>query len=148
MNLLQKQYALNILRNEGDTTKALNLSYTTIDKRTANKWLKTKEFKEYQKELQDSTSAAVGVDAVYVLNGYKRLYEDCLRGDSRYDSEGNFIDRKPDRTTAKGTLDSMARMLGLDAPKEVNISVDLSTWISQETIKPLGIIDVEAETKT
>lgn len=146
MNLLQKQFAHNLVKHNGSVAKAVKLSYITIPKSDAKKWMQTSDFQEYSRELTSTLEGIVGVDSVYVLEGYKKLYTDCLEGDARYDKDGNFLGMRPDRTNARGALDSMARMLGLDAPKEVNINVDLSTWLTQETIKPLipkDIIDVE-----
>lgn len=148
MTLRQKQYALNIVRFEGDEDKARALPHakTPITKKQSKQWLENPDFKEYRKELEGNVGAEVGVDAVYVLNGYKKLYEDSVKGDAKYDKDGNFLGNRPDRTNAGKALDSMSRMLGLDAPKEVNINVDLSTWLTQETIKPLTKTDyIEGE---
>ncbi len=150
MTLRQKQYALNIVRFEGDENKARSLPHAKapITKKQAEKWLQDPDFKDYRKDIENSVGAAVGVDAVFVLDGYKKLYLDSVKGDAKYDKDGNFIAMRPDRTNAGKALDSMSRILGLDAPKEVNINVDLSTWLTQETIKPLipkDVIDVETD---
>lgn len=148
MTLRQRQYALNIVRFEGDENKARSLPHikTPVTKKQAEKWLQDPDFMDYRKDIENSIGAEVGIDAVYVLDGYKKLYQDSVKGDAKYDKDGNFLGMKPDRTNAGKALDSMSRILGLDAPKEVNINVDLSTWLTQETIKPLRKTDyIEGE---
>ena len=125
----------------------LETSNDTITANTAasraRKYLSTTEVTDYIERLQGNVAEQAGLSLLWTLEKYKALYENAIKGDARYDKDGNILDTKPDRVAAKGALDSISRVCGYDAPKKIDISVDLSSWLIQQVPTQIEeIVDV------
>ena len=91
----------------------------------AKKLLKNTDVQEYIEELQADVAAQCGVDAVWVLRKYKNVYKSAMEG---YETANGT---RKDLSAAKGALDSIVNMLGMNAPTKVDVTIDLSTWLTE-----------------
>lgn len=147
MNLKKELFAIQYLRQDCDVKLASEAA--GITKATANKWLKETGVKDYLERLRDDIEKVVGISKAKVVKMQLDIHKDAMEGDPILDKDGEEIGRKKDRSNARQSLDSVARLMGYDAPKKIDVDVDLSVWLTQQdssfTREEPEAIDVKPE---
>lgn len=126
MNLKHELFVVHYVKSGGDieqASKELNTKPTT-----AKRWLKRADVQDKIQELNNDIEKTLKINKTKVVSEYLSLY-----GEAREDIVKTG-------TLAKGCLDSVSKLMGYDAPIRVDMNIDLSSWLTNQS---MDIIDAE-----
>ncbi len=118
MNLKQEFFALQYVKHGFDLDAAAKAS--KISKTKAKRWTKDRGITEYISVLNKDLEKVCKISKAKVVHNFIDLHDEA----------------KKDRSFAAATtaMREVSAILGYNAPAKVDVSVDLSQWLTQQTI--------------
>lgn len=126
LNIKYELFVVHYVKSGGDIEKASKEVNTTPS--TAKRWLKRDDVQDKIAELNSDIEKVLKINKTKVVAEYLSLLEEAK------------VDITKTGTLAKGCLDSVSKLMGYDAPVKVEHSMDLSSWLTNQS---MDIIDVE-----
>lgn len=135
MTIKQELFALQYVKSAGDlqlATQAMNIS-TSVAKR----YLRNEQVQDYLTELNADIEKVCKINKANIVQKHLDIHKSAMDGDPI--KVGEEVYTKPDRSSANKALENVSTLMGYNAPSKVDVSVDLSVWLTQQQ----EIIDVE-----
>ena len=138
MSVKTNLFAIQYVKSGGDVVAAAEAM--SITPATGKRYLRKPEVQEYIEELNKDIEKVVGINKAKVVQMQLNIHKSAMKGDPIFNKEGKKVGRRKDRSTARACLAEVSKMMGYDAPKKVDVNVDLSSWLTQQ---PKELIDTE-----
>lgn len=138
MTLKQELFALQYVKAAGD----IEASATAMKMKVASckRYLRNDDVQNYISELNADIEKVCKINKASIVQKHLEIHDSAMKGDKRYNKDGIKLDRKPDRAAANKALENVSTLMGYNAPQKVDVSLDLSVWLTQQTTE---VIDVE-----
>ena len=117
MNLKHELSIMTYLNSGGDIDEAARVVNTNPS--TIKRWLKRDDVKEYMNDVLNDAAKATGINQIYVLNGYKELFET----NKELITNDKGISRMKDAGTSRAALDSIVKMLGWQQSPDTQVNI-------------------------
>lgn len=130
MTIKKQLFALQYIKAGTDIEAAAQKC--NISTSLAKRYLKADDVKDYISTLNGDIEEVLKINKTVIVQKQLDIHDSAMKGDKRYDKEGNKLDRKPDRAAASRSLENVSKMMGYDAPRKVDVNVDLSVWLTQQ----------------
>ncbi len=128
LSLKQKTALTSYIANGCDADATIKKFPGKLTKQTLTKYINSDAGKSYISEINNDIEAVLKINKVKIVGEYLGLYAEAREDITK---TGNL---------AKGCLDSICKTMSYDAPQQVEVSVDLSTWlIKQQTPKQIEV---------